>query len=129
MKIGDKLEISIAGAVVGLAEVEAVREETVTILIPAQRVVARKRVQIDLTTDPNDSEGASSVVLTDSVEGPSEAVEASQEGAGASVSPANNEAPSVPVNTPEKPVEAAVEPVTPPVEAPAETVDEVSGSE
>lgn len=131
MNKGDKLEVFVGGVVVGYAEVETIGDETITVLIPAQRFVGKKKVNIDLTPEP--VEGASTVVLTDGVTTPaSGGVQSASEAVESPVSPANNSGVSVPAQTPQSAVEAPTEsPVTPvaatePVAVTAEDVKEVN---
>jgi hypothetical protein len=118
MKQGDKLEVFVGGVVVGYAEVETIGEDTVTVLIPAQRFVGKKKVSVDLSPEP--VEGASTVVLTDGVDQQTAPQSAPAEPVNAPVSPANNEGVSVPPETPAEPPAPAPEPV-------AVTSEEVSG--
>jgi hypothetical protein len=118
MKQGDKLEVFVGGVVVGYAEVETIGEDTVTVLIPAQRFVGKKKVSVDLSPEP--VEGASTVVLTDGVDQQTAPQSAPAEPVNAPVSPANNEGVSVPPETPAEPTAPAPEPV-------AVTSEEVSG--
>lgn len=115
MKKGDKLAVSIEGTPVGYAEIVAIGEETVELLIPAQKVVARKRVQVDLTPEVKAPEVETVVTGVDKIpSGDGDRVEAGtitaenvSEGV---LSPENNEQAPAPTPEPEK----APEPVTEP---------------
>jgi hypothetical protein len=120
MKKGDRLPVSIEGAVVGYAEVEHVGETEVTLFVPAQRVIAKKRTSLDLGAGPEAS-GTQHIVdgvepraaSGDGVESPASG------GVEPPVSPEVNEVTPVPQENVSQPPEPAVEP-------PAATAAEVA---
>lgn len=63
MKVGDKIPVTVEGAVIAEAEIKEVGDGTVTFIVPAKRVVMSVRTSLDPgATAPVDSTGTEHVV-------------------------------------------------------------------